>query len=566
MAANDYILAPIGYEDFLSGQGTLDIPTSGGGTRTINAPAAYFAHKDLAHTRTADMTFSSGADLNFSSGAGLVLNSGATLSGAGTINNTGTVTLAGASGKTLTVGVSGTSAGAVVQTVYGKGLFVGDLAASGDLTIGGASEFVGAITAAAASFSGVVTLAKASGTALDVTADINVDGTATLANLDVAGGGGPTYIGTDSTAVVRIATGSAAETYIGTLAGTGVLTIASDTVVTADFRVGSSYSVDLPTLTLGDSSYGGSGDLIVHGETTMNDVATITNTLSLTKASGTGLAVTANATVGGDLTITGAMKPNGALDSTGNVTLANGSGKTIQLGASGTSASTVVTTVYGKTIFNGEVSTLGGITSVTGNVNFTGASAFTFTDASSNGVLTLSASSGTSLDIAADANIDGILDVGTLRLATGYNISYSSSQILLNNDTKIDGDLEVTGELAYGSAVYQTQQISDYFQINSGAEYRAQGVSLITIPTGAWDITGKSVIYINDSSGGTVTIGSVTGTNNQIIHVFNLGTTGLQIPIGNMHTGAAYTIAAKKGAILQWDDNNSKFYVFASLS
>ena len=150
----------------------------------------------------------------------------------------------------------------------------------------------------------------------------------------------------------------------------------------------------------------------------------IADTLTLSKASGTGLAVTANATIGGRLTITGTGLGNGL-------------------------------------VVSGDGS-VGGTFGVVGITTLTGA-----LDANSTAdiadTLTLSKATGTGLRVDADADIDGSLDVTGITTLTGALDANSTADIAntltlskptgtglqVDANANIDGRLDVAGNAIF---------------------------------------------------------------------------------------------------------------------
>ena len=181
------------------------------------------------------------------------------------------------------------------------------------MTIGGVATITGAIDAnSTADIADTLTLSKASGTGLSVTSNATIGGTlgvtgvSTLGEIDSAG---PADI---------------ADT----------LTLSKPSGTALSVSAGAVYfASNLDVYGLHHQW----GALTVEGITTLNaaldvnSTADISDTLTLSKASGTGLSVTSNATIGGILTVTGAIDANSTADIADTLTLSKASGNGLEV-------------------------------------------------------------------------------------------------------------------------------------------------------------------------------------------------------------------------------------------
>lgn len=158
-------------------------------------------------------------------------------------------------------------------------------------------------------------------------------------------------------------------------------------------------------------------DATIGGTLLVSSTSTFTDTLSITKASGTGLSVTADALVSGGLTVTG------ALGLTGDLTGVNISSSGV-LTASGPNNALVVSnnaTVGGNLVVTGTTTT--GALSGTSTADFTG-------------IVSCQAPSGTGLDVTKNAIIGGTLAVTGNTTLTGAvtAASLTSSGVVTVNE------------------------------------------------------------------------------------------------------------------------------------
>lgn len=297
------------------------------GAATFNSGTTFLAPLDVNSTSD----FSDTVTLSKASGTGLSVTADTNVGGAlgvtgaatftaqsvhnggvdvnGTADVSDTLTLSKASGTALSVAADALVTGVLTttaQSVHNGGIDVNGVAdvsdtltlskASGNaLSVTADSAFTGTSTFtaqsihnggidsnAASDFSETVTLSKATGIALAVTADSSFTGAATFTAQSVHNGG----IDVNG---------------LGDISDTLTLSKASGTglSVTADASIGGTLGVTGVSTFTAQTVHNGGADI--------NGTADVSDTLTVSKASGTGLSVTADATVGGTLTCNGLL-------------------------------------------------------------------------------------------------------------------------------------------------------------------------------------------------------------------------------------------------------------------
>jgi hypothetical protein len=256
---------------------------------------------------------------------------------------------------------------------------------------------------------------------------------------------------------------------------------------------------------------------------TIKSTATIADTLTLSKATGTGLAVTANATVGGTLDVTGALDANSTADIADTLTLSKATGTGLAVTAN---------------------ATVGGTTTLTGALDANSTADIADT-------LTLSKATGTGLAVTANATVGGTLDVtgtfqcsDTIHADLGITTDESlgvTKDITAGRNLSVIGTTTLTGALDANS----TADIADTLTLSkatgtglnvnstSPANYATQTASIVAEggvvikSTQALDITGTSqetalvcmggayvadLLYANTLGAGETTFGPFTFT------------------------------------------------------
>ena len=238
------------------------------------------------------------------------------------------------------------------------------------------------------------------------------------------------------------------------------------------------------------------GTLVVTGATTFGSISVggvSASTLAATAASGTGLAVTSNATVGGTLIVTGATTQTGILTVNNTMSCV---GLTITGGGTSLLVNNNATISGGLTVV--------GASSLQGNV---GTNALTSTTISVT-------AAGTALTVNNNALISG-----------GLTISGAATALTVANNATIGGTLQVTGTVNTNaiSCTTLTATATTGLTVNNNA-----------VITGGLTIngTGAGLVVTNNATvGGTLT---VTG---------NVGTDGT-LRVGNSSTPGRIRIAA----------------------
>ena len=265
--------------------------------------------------------------LSKASGTGLSVTSDATVGGI--------LTVTGAIDANSTADIADTL---TLSKASGTGLSV-----TSDATVGGILTVTGAIDAnSTADIADTLTLSKASGTGLSVTSDATVGGDLTVTgNLSTTGnsslGGSYLALGTSGQPfTINMDTNSAnGLTFRIQNAANNAFVVKSSAGDFINLSTGSTTSnlkISSVTTTVAgtkglivDNDASISKRLFVTGAIDANSTADIADTLTLSKASGTGLAVTSDATIGGNLTITGDFTVNGTTTtvSTTNTTVSD---------------------------------------------------------------------------------------------------------------------------------------------------------------------------------------------------------------------------------------------------
>jgi hypothetical protein len=250
----------------------------------------------------------------------------------------------------------------------------------------------------------------------------------------------------------------------------------------------------------------------------------IADTLTLSKASGTGLAVTANATIGGRLTITGTGLGNGLVVSgDGSVGGTFGVvGITTLTGALDANSTADIAdtltlskpTGYGlqvtaNAIINGDHDVYGdaSVLGIFKATKPTGTGLQVDADANIDGSLTANKPTGTGLTVAADAIIDGVL----------YASAPTGTGLKVDADAGISGNLDVTGAIDANS----TADIADTLTLSKATGTGLQ-VTANAIIDGSLDVTGVTTLTgaldANSTAdiADTLTLSKATGTGLQV--------------------------------------------------
>ena len=323
----------------------------------------------------------------------------------------------------------------------------------------------------------------------------------------------------------------------------GDLTLANGSITDSSGAIsfGSENLSTSGTLGCGAATVGGT--LTLTGALDANSTADIADTLTCSKTTDTGLAVTSNATIGGTLTVIGLTNLNsnvtlggvlnvtGATNLNGNVTLGDAdtdnvtiTGKiqgttTFDNGATIVNTDTdTLTITEATTAFDGNVTTtanatVGGTLAVTGNTTLTGA-----LDANSTGdfadTLTCSKTTDTGLVVTSNATVGGTLGCGaatvggTLTL-TGALDANSTADIAdtLTCSKTTDTGLAVTSNATVGG----TLAVTGVTTLTGALDSNSTGDFSDTLTCSKADGSGL-VVTANATVGGTLEVtGNITG-------------------------------------------------------
>ena len=269
------------------------------------------------------------------------------------------------------------------------------------------------------------------------------------------------------------------------------------------------------------------------GSLDLNSTADISDTLTLSKASGTGLDVTSNATVGGTLGVTGSTTMSGSLDLNSTADISD----TLTLSkASGTGLDVTSN------------ATVGGTLGVTGSTTMSGSLDLNST-ADISDTLTLSKASGTGLDVTSNATVGGTLGVtgsttmsGSLDLNSTADISdtltlskSSGTGLSVTSNATVGGTLGVTGSTTMSGSLdlNSTADISDTLTLS-----KASGTGL--------DVTSNATVGGTLGVTGTATVGSLNTGTNGTVETANMKVTNIKAKDGT----AAITIADTTGNVV----------------
>lgn len=234
------------------------------------------------------------------------------------------------------------------------------------------------------------------------------------------------------------------------------------------------------------------GELSVMGATTLSNVAEVTDTLTLSKAGGTGLSVAANAAISQNLSVTGTL-------SSGAATLASA----VVSGALSSGAATLASASVTDTLVAGGKATL--------NASGTGL------EVANNAVITGTLSSGAAT--LASASVTGTLSSGAATLASAS----------VTNNATVGGNLEVTGTSTLNDQVTLNNSGAVALNVAQGTGYFAESLQV----DGALDL--NSTADISD----TLTLSKATGTG---LKIDSSGALALNVPNGSASIGGSLSV------------------------
>ena len=359
---------------------------------------------------------------------------------------------------------------------------------------------------------------KATGYSLVTANNMKVNGYVEMTGITVLTGGTNSIAGDLSvTGGVTVAknsgtsidvTGTAPVNIASTLNANGALNVAAATALTLASGTGLAVTADA---TVG-------GTLDVTGVVGMSD------TLSITKVSGTGLDVTSDASVGGALTVTGALGVTGALTGV-NVTSSG------VLTASGSNVAFVVT----------NNATVGGTFAVTGATSvgaLSGSSSADFT-----GLVSCLAPSGTGLAVTKNATIGGTLavtGVSTLTGAVTASSTITSAGVITCNEAVTNVGIRNEGICEFVGEVKCLEAVGTGLTVSGDATIAKQlTLSRVTAAAYALDCYGNAKfrddlevlenLIITGTSTFTGDVGGAVATFSDVLTANKASGTGLSV-------------------------------------
>ena len=321
-----------------------------------------------------------------------------------------------------------------------------------------------------------------------------------------------------------------------------------DTITALTTVVGTKQPIDGTSFHVLDTSGGtaqfsvnSSGDTVISGTTTMV-AASASDTLTCGKTSGTGLAVTKDATIGGTLAVTGittmasALDVNAAADVFGTLTCSATSGTGLQVDSNANVTGTTTTGSLSVTNGIGAAGNKFAVAESTGNITTDGtitSGAVTTTGVTSTSLSTFSGGNGTSIPALT---------------ATGY--ANFTSGLAVGGSTQYQGKgLAVLTDAYFGAA---------FINIDSGGIRGAQTLGV----TDPGTVTIEDVVFsagdITDVSGftatgtitaGTVTDGTMTITGGAITGATTINATGDITVGGDLDLDGSLELAGGSGTI-----------------
>lgn len=234
------------------------------------------------------------------------------------------------------------------------------------------------------------------------------------------------------------------------------------------------------------------GELTVAGATTLSDVVEVTDTLTLSKAGGTGLSVAASAAISQNLSVTGTL-------SSGAATLASA----VVSGSLSSGAATLASASVTDTLVAGGKATL--------NASGTGL------EVTNNAIITGTLNSGAAT--LASASVTGTLSSGGL--ATLHSASVTNNAGL--------GSLTVSGASTLNDQVTLNNSGAVALNVAQGTGYFAESLQV----DGALDL--NSTADISD----TLTLSKATGTG---LKIDSSGALALNVPNGSASIGGSLSV------------------------
>jgi hypothetical protein len=329
-------------------------------------------------------------------------------------------------------------------TVTQGSMNVKDVALTGQLNITGGSTISAWLTVTTGIQANGVIRAYGSGTCLDATGDVVISGAGSL-DCD----GAADFASTVNIQGALTGTSGSLSTTLGV---TGVATFTAQSVHTNGINAGGSSDID--TLVVSGAGTAltvtndisarklilGAGGLTSAGHLNINNTSDFANTLTISKATGTGLSVVANSTLSGVVTCGGDVGISGTLTGVA----ATFSGTLTASGAGGASITNNLTA--------GSITTAGTLTiSSPGDLDCNGAADFATT------VNIVGALSGTSATLSTTLGVTGVatftaqsvhnggIDVNAASDIISLTVSGAGTALSVTNNASVGGTLAVTG-------------------------------------------------------------------------------------------------------------------------
>ena len=301
------------------------------------------------------------------------------------------------------------------------------------------------------------------------------------------------------------------------------------------------------------------GGVVSNGALDVNSTADVSDTLTLSKASGTGLSVTAGATVGGALGVSGVSTLAGVgattLSTSGAATLASAD-VTADATVGGTLDVTGVTTLAGvgaTTISTSGAATLASA-DVTEDATVGGTLAVTGVSTLASAVVTAGATVGGTLGVTGTTTL---ADVGATTLSTSGVATLASAAV--TEDATVGGTLAVTGVSTLAGVGATTLSTSGAATLASAAVTAGATVGGTLGVTGVSTLAAVGATTLSTSGPATLasadltadaTVGGTLGVSGQLRAASALIDNNLQVN-GNLIVDGELTVLTTQNLVIQ---------------